>query len=144
MGQTTRLDLRNKDILSMQACNLQSCNDLGLVAISIETPKKDFQDVQPCHLQRARAAEVEQVSLERNAAQVAHTKDTKDIKMSLKTKQSEKMSLKTLKTLKTPVWSIDKGHPNNKAMRKTLPNFHATYVRFQISKGGGGGGFWHG
>ena len=124
----------------MQACNLQSCNDLGLEAISIETPKKDFQDVQPCHLQRARAAEVEQVSLEQNAAQVAHTKDTKDIKMSLKTKQNEKMSLKTLKTLKTPAWSIDKATQTTKQCTKHFLTSMQLMSIFKSPRGEGEGG----
>ena len=121
----------------MQACNLQSCNDLGLVAISLETPKKDFQDVQNCHLQRARAAEVEQVSLERNAAQVAHTKDTK---MSLKTKQNEKMSLKTLKTLKIPVWSIDKATQTTRQCAKHFLTSMQLMSIFKSPRGEGEGG----
>ena len=128
----------------MQACNLQSCNDRGLVAISLETPKKDFQDVQNCHLQSARAAEVEQVSLEQNAAQVALTKNTKDTKMSLKTKQNEKMSLKTLKTLKTPVWSIDKATQTTRQCAKHFLTSMQLMSIFKSPRGEGEKGLWYG
>ena len=49
-------------------------------------------------------------------------------------------TLKTVKALKIPFVVNRQGHPNNKAMHKTLPNLHATYVYFKSPRGEGEGG----